>query len=141
MKQVYDYVDSRGPKVSFIRFFPRSNGKLIIRLNIVSDDLSDCVLDKRFWPPGIICRPWLSRSSLRKQHTVRQTQCKSNRHFDVPPRLARRIKESSSTQARNHYWNRTNDSNGDLSKESYYQNNNQYRLGENGLRTTCTNID
>ncbi|KAL4226479.1 hypothetical protein ACF0H5_014462 [Mactra antiquata] len=141
MKQVHDYVDSRGPKVSFIRFFPRSNGKLIIRLNNVSDDLSDCVLDKRFWSPGIICRPWLSRSSLRKQHTVRQTQGKSNRHFDVPPRLARRINESSSTHARNHYWNRTNDSKGDSSKESYYQNNSQYRLGENGLSTAYTNID
>lgn len=40
---------------------------MIIRLNVEADDYADLVMEDGFWPKDIICRPWLSRGSLRKR--------------------------------------------------------------------------
>ena len=65
-------IEQKGPKVSTIRVFSsnRDPGKAVIRLNVMADKYSDCVLDHGFWPSYTTCKPWRSRGgTLRMSHT------------------------------------------------------------------------
>lgn len=63
-------VSRKGPKVTMVRIFPsrRQSDRVIIRLNVEADDNAELVTKRRFWPKGIVCRPWLSRAALQKRH-------------------------------------------------------------------------
>lgn len=60
------YVSRRGVKVSMVPIFPikRSYDRVIIHLNVENDRNASLVENKRFWPKGVTCRPWLSRGLL-----------------------------------------------------------------------------
>lgn len=63
------FVTRKGPKVTFVRIIPtrRQDNKVTIRLNVEADCNADLVLGRGFWPRGVVCRPWLSRSALRRR--------------------------------------------------------------------------
>lgn len=64
------FVTNRGPKVTMMRKFisRRNPNKSGIRLYVESNDYADLVLEDGFWPKDIVCRPWLSRGSLRNRY-------------------------------------------------------------------------
>lgn len=62
-------VTRKGLKVTCVRIFPtrRQDNKVTIRLNVEADGNADLVLRRGFWPRGIVCHPWLSRTALRRR--------------------------------------------------------------------------
>jgi hypothetical protein len=73
-----NFIRNRGATVSMIRKFPmrKSPNKVIIRLNLEANENADLVLDPGFWPRGITCSPWLSRTEIRERNN------KGNRNAD-----------------------------------------------------------
>lgn len=40
----------------------RNFDEAVVRLNVVDDSNAGLLLDSEFWPAGVICRPWKSKS-------------------------------------------------------------------------------
>lgn len=69
-------VAQKGPEVTNVAVFPmRTNpNKVVVKLSIKNNDQTEIVMNNRFWPSYVSCRPWRSRSS---------------QHRFIPPRIQR----------------------------------------------------
>ena len=71
-KEIFDFVTSRGLRVSHSRIFPnKRNSSVVIRLNVFDNDKSSFLLDPYFWPDDISCRPWLSYNQYKRRFQSR----------------------------------------------------------------------
>lgn len=81
-------IQSKGPTISNIRVFPckRDLSKVVIRLNLIANEHSGCVLENGFWPDYITCRPWVARGRMHR----------GSQRRELPPRFqaARRENET-----------------------------------------------
>lgn len=70
-----DYITRKSPKVTMIRVFPSRafKDRVVLRENVEADENTDLLLQDGFLPERYTCRPWLSRSQLRKS-SIPQTQ-------------------------------------------------------------------
>lgn len=74
------FVSKKGPKVTLVRIFPsRKDNKVTIRLNVEADSNADLVLQRGFWPRGVICRPWMSRAVLRRRRDSARNSVREER--------------------------------------------------------------
>lgn len=62
--KIYNFVNKRGPTVTWVRIWQsrRNFDEAVVRLNVVDDSNAGLLLDSEFWPAGVICRPWKSKS-------------------------------------------------------------------------------
>ena len=85
-QKIFRYINKRGPTVTWIRAWPskRNPNSAIIRLNVVDNHASSILLDKSFWPKGVICRPWKNRQSRYQNAGFRsqQTYMQGRSDFD-----------------------------------------------------------
>jgi hypothetical protein len=78
------YISRRGPKATFIRIFPskRSEEDVIIRINVEVNDEMALIEQKRFWPKGVYCKPWLNQSSRYSNQRPAQNNSNANKVND-----------------------------------------------------------
>jgi len=73
------YVERRGVTVTWVKIFPvRNSTRVTIRLNVEDDDYCEYVLGEQFWPRNVVCRPWVSWGSYRKNGPMRRDQSDFN---------------------------------------------------------------
>ena len=62
--KIYRYVNRRCLKVTKVKLFPsrRSADDVIIQLNVEDNMQCELLEQKGFWPPDIICNPWMTHS-------------------------------------------------------------------------------
>ena len=62
-EKISRYINKRGPTVTWISAWPsnRNPNNAIIRVNVVDNHACSILLDKSFWPKGVICKPWKNR--------------------------------------------------------------------------------
>jgi len=80
-------VSDEGPTVKQVRIFPMRSSKyrVVVRLSVESDTYTDNLLDGDFWPWGITCQPWHSRSrDTRRRHTSRYRSHEPSQGRDQP---------------------------------------------------------
>jgi len=69
------YVERRGVTVTWVKMFPvRNSTRVTIRLNVEDDENCGNVLDERFWPRNVVCRPWVSWGSYRRNGPMQRDQ-------------------------------------------------------------------
>lgn len=62
--KIYNFVNKRGPNVTWVHIWQsrRNYDEAVIRLNVADNPNANLLLDRDFWPAGIVCRPWKSKS-------------------------------------------------------------------------------
>ncbi|MEW8562289.1 MAG: hypothetical protein AB2541_09295 [Candidatus Thiodiazotropha sp.] len=77
-ERIRAYVTRRGPTVTWIRIWhsKRNPNNVVVRLNVEDNSSAHRVEGRSFWPPGVICKPWVNRS---ERHNERQYSISSQR--------------------------------------------------------------
>ena len=63
--KMFNFVNKWGPTVTWIRIWnskKKNYDETVIRLNAVDNSNADLLLDRYFWPAGVICRPWKNKA-------------------------------------------------------------------------------
>lgn len=101
---ISSYVNGKGLKVSMVKIFPtrRTSDDVIIRVNVEANGESSQIVEKGFWPRGVFCKPWLSRSALStsRNSTERHTSydySRADRSFPM------HVVQNSNTESYNKY--------------------------------------
>ncbi|MCG7879660.1 MAG: hypothetical protein N0C90_25530 [Candidatus Thiodiazotropha endolucinida] len=70
--KIAQYVNKRGPTVTFIRIWHsrRKANNVVIRLNVEDNEFADRVVSSTFWPRGVTCRPWLDRNERNRERNT-----------------------------------------------------------------------
>ena len=70
------YVNSCGPTVTNVRVFPlrQTRNKIIVHVHVEANDCADTILQPDLWPRGVVCKRWLLRDALARQHNVNQRE-------------------------------------------------------------------
>ena len=81
---IANLVSRKGPKLTMVRKFTsrRHNNSVIFSLNVEDDVNVDCVTQKGFWPRGNICRPWVSRAAMHRQHIPESPERHENKRLN-----------------------------------------------------------
>ncbi|MCU7811906.1 MAG: hypothetical protein KZQ77_11830, partial [Candidatus Thiodiazotropha sp. (ex Notomyrtea botanica)] len=62
--KIYNYVNKRGVTATFVRIWQskRAYDSTVIRLNVTDNANATRLLDRNFWPAGVVCHPWKNRA-------------------------------------------------------------------------------
>jgi len=62
------HINDKGPKVTKINIFRSNFRPPVIRLNVEDDENVFLVSEPGFWPNGIVCKPWVSKTRYRARN-------------------------------------------------------------------------
>ena len=65
-----------GRTVTNVRVFPlrHTRNKIIVRVNVETNDCAVTILQPDLWPRGVVCKRWLLRDARTRQHNVNQRE-------------------------------------------------------------------
>ena len=73
-KVIFNYLSKRGIRVTLLNLFTsKRKGTVSAKLNIRQED-SEIILQKGFWPQFVTCRPWMSKTKMKKKLKSRQDE-------------------------------------------------------------------
>ena len=75
------YVENKGLSVTWVNIWTsKRNGRVVIRLNVEASEHYQIIAEPGFWPPGIKCRPWVSKNKYNNSHL----KAGRTRQYDEP---------------------------------------------------------
>ena len=77
------YVESKGLTVTWLNIWvSKRSGRAIIRLNVEMTEGFHMIAEPGFWPKGITCRPWVTKTKYNASHKMARKQGQYSNYND-----------------------------------------------------------